>query len=183
MAKAFMMDGPIPGENYTSDTKNYPWHRPPEYTTTDEAIDYVVKVFSREEAIASTVTMMEIGIDISTITDLFVTKGISEGKWSVDTGLVIAGPIAHILVIMAKKYGVPVKLGLNSEFDGPTSMVFKAVSKDLKKISKEKKAALQEEISGVASRAKTSGFMQGPTMQDEPEVEDNSQEESEEGMM
>ena len=27
--------GPIPGENFTSDERNYPWHRPPEYTDTD----------------------------------------------------------------------------------------------------------------------------------------------------
>ena len=33
-------DGPIPGENFTSETKNYPWHRPPEITDYDEALEF-----------------------------------------------------------------------------------------------------------------------------------------------
>jgi hypothetical protein len=186
MSKAFMMDGPIPGENYTSDTRNYPWHRPPEFTSTDDAIDYVAKVFSKEEAIASTVTMMEIGIDIATITDIFITKGISEGKWAVDLGLIIAGPVAHMIVMMAKAYGVPVRLGLNNDFDGPTSLVFKTIKKDIKKLSKEKQSELQQNISGASEEGKTkqkaSGFMQGPSMMDEEEPEDNSEEEQQEMM-
>jgi hypothetical protein len=185
MKNIFNMNGPIPGENFTSNTKNYAWHRPPEYSTTDDVLDYVAKIFSKEEAIASTVTMMEIGIDIATITDLFVTKGVAEGKWSIDMGLVVAGPIAHMLVIMAKSYGVPVKLGLSNEFNGPTSMVFNTIKKDLKKLGKNAKADMQEQIAGAAEQAKaknTGGFMQGPTMEEEPEDIDNPEEEQMEMM-
>jgi len=185
MSKAFMFDGPVPGENYTSDTKNYPWHRPPEYTSTDDALDYVAKVFSKDGAIASTVTMMEVGIDIATITDIFITKGVSEGKWAVDLGLIIAGPVAHMMVLMAKAYKVPVRLGLDNEFGGPTSMVFNAVNKDLKKLSKEKKAELQNSLAASTEEGKTksanTGFMQGPTM-DALEVEDNISEDQMEMM-
>ena len=31
-----MFDAPIAGENFTSDTRNYPWHRPPEITDYDD---------------------------------------------------------------------------------------------------------------------------------------------------
>ena len=34
-------DAPIPGENYTAETKNYPWHRPPDIVDYDEAIDFI----------------------------------------------------------------------------------------------------------------------------------------------
>ena len=33
---------PIPGANYTSDTRNYPWHRPSDITTYDEAVSVLV---------------------------------------------------------------------------------------------------------------------------------------------
>ncbi len=46
-------EGPIPGENYTSDTKNYPWHRPPEFDDLDKAIDYIGKRLTKEENAAN----------------------------------------------------------------------------------------------------------------------------------
>ena len=33
--------GPIPGENFTSDERNYPWHRPPEYTDMDLSLIHI----------------------------------------------------------------------------------------------------------------------------------------------
>lgn len=172
MAKALEFDGPIPGENYTSDIKNYPWHRPPEFTTSDEALEYVAKIFNKEEAIASTVTMLEMGIDIATVTDLFITKGISEGKWSVDLGILIAGPVAHIFAIMAKTFNVPVRLGLASKLNSPTSIVFDTIKKDMKKTSKKEKDTLEKEIKEVVENKKTkTGFMQGSVVQEDMDID------------
>ena len=57
-------DGPIPGENYTSDTKNYPWHRPPEYDDLDKAIEYIGKRLTNQEYAVGVLTMLEAGIPI-----------------------------------------------------------------------------------------------------------------------
>lgn len=173
--KMFEMDGPIPGENFTSDTRNYPWHRPPEMTTTDQVIDHIAKNFQREESMAAVVSLMEIGLDIATITDIMLTKGISQGKWAVDLALLVAGPVAHMLVIIAKGYDIPVNLGVKQGFKGPTSVFFKALKKEAKDISKEKQTSISESINTIADASK--GFMsaqvpspQGPS--EEESLED-----------
>ena len=36
-----MFDAPIAGANYAADTRNYPWHRPPDLVNYDEGVDYL----------------------------------------------------------------------------------------------------------------------------------------------
>ena len=42
-------EGPIPGENYLTDTKNYPWHRPPDLVDYDEAVSYMLDKIDEPE--------------------------------------------------------------------------------------------------------------------------------------
>lgn len=186
MAVDFQMDGPIPGENFTSNTKNYPWHRPPEFTTTDPAIEYISKMLMREEAMASSLFMMEIGLDIATMTDLFITKGISEGKWSVDLGILLAGPVAHIFVILARGYGLEVNLGLEKDFAMPTPVFFKAMKKEMRKLNKEKNQDIKEDVESMVQNPPM-GFMSGMEgvegSEEEPMMEDMEEEEPAMGAM
>lgn len=121
-----MLDGPIPGENYTSDTRNYPWHRAPQYTSLDDALGYMIDTFSKPNTSIAIVTMMEIGLDIATITGILLMKGVSVGKWSIDLALLMAGPLAHMLIIMAKAYDVKYELGFEEKYTGPTKAFFEA---------------------------------------------------------
>lgn len=128
------LTGPIPGENYTSDTKNYPWHRPPEYTDLDKAIEYAGKRLMDEESAVGTLTMMEMGMDIATITDTFLTAGIGAGKWTVDFALLMAGPVSHILYLMAKGANIEPDLGIGEDPNRPkTSAYFKEIQNDQKR--------------------------------------------------
>ncbi len=189
--KMFEMDGPVPGENYTSDTKNYPWHRPPEFTKPDEAIDYLTKMFMREEASASVIGMLELQFDIVTITDLLITKGIAQGKWAVDLGLIIAGPVSHMLVIMAKGFDVPYQMGLKKNITVPDKELISKV-KNYGKPTKEEKKAVQEQLasfgsSGLSAPMGFAGGMDGmPPIEDMEEVTepmDNPMEEQTEGLV
>jgi hypothetical protein len=87
-------DGPIPGENFTSDTKNYPWHRPPQHTELDDAIEDAYKTLLEKNASVSVITLLELGVSAAQIADMFCTSGIGKGKWTVDyaslKGLIVA---------------------------------------------------------------------------------------------
>lgn len=107
------LSGPIPGENYTSDTKNYPWHRPPEVTNLDQAIELSAKQLMSEEGSSGLVTMLHSGMDIATLTDTFVTSGIGAGKWTPDFAILLAGPVSHMIYLMAKGYGIDADLGID----------------------------------------------------------------------
>ena len=115
MNEAQVPKGPIPGANYTSDTRNWPWHRPPDITDLDEAIEYVSLDLNESEDGLRYVAMMESGIPINAIADIIVTKGIGRGKWSPDFAILVAGPVARLLEITAKVYDVDYDLGLDAE--------------------------------------------------------------------
>lgn len=115
-------DGPIPGENYTSDTKNYPWHRPPEFTDLDDAIDYTIAKFTKKDNAFGLITMLEMGMSIAVITRTYVISGIGQGRWTPDFAVLLSGPVARIIQLMAKSYDVEADLGID---DGaPPTKVF-----------------------------------------------------------
>lgn len=144
MAIDFKFDGPIPGENFTSDTRNYPWHRPPEFSNPDQVIDWLSKMLTKKEGAFFVLTMLGFGIPVSNIVSTILMKGISQGKWSIDTALLSAGPISHMIVLIAKKEKMEYTLGLEDDLVLPTDSFFKTV----KKVSepKDKYANLKNEI-------------------------------------
>lgn len=117
MSETGIFDGPIPGENFTSDTKNYPWHRPPEITDYDEAVAYSMKTLTDPEVGFKFMSILEAGYSIATATDIFVTQGIGIGKWTPDYAVLIAGPVARTLEIMAKSYGIEAEMGADRQLD------------------------------------------------------------------
>ena len=70
--KSVLLDGPIPGANYTSDTKNYPWHRPPDFTNLDDAIEDSVKKLTRKKSVFGLISMMQNGMTTFLTEILFV---------------------------------------------------------------------------------------------------------------
>lgn len=104
-------DGPIPGENYTSDTKNYPWHRPPDIVDFDEAVEYVVNQISEPEPLSAVLTLLEAGATISGLVSTINMVNISDGKYPIDLSILIAGPVARYIDIVAKQSGVKAEIG------------------------------------------------------------------------
>lgn len=123
--KKFVPSGPIPGENFTSDTKNYPWHRPPEITDMDKAIEATMKQLATKETTYSLLTVAQAGVPLTTIADIFLSNGIGAGKWTPDMALLLAGPVVHVMKIMAEDYGIKYDLGLDDEAP-PTISFLKA---------------------------------------------------------
>jgi len=170
MALIQPIDGPIPGENFTSNTKNYPWHRPPEFTDIDDAIEYTIKKFRKKEAAFGLITMIEMGMDISTLTRTYVVNGIGQGRWTPDFAILLAGPVARIMMLMAKSYGVEYDLGIDDSLP-PTKVFLDFVGKvspqraveAAESVEATDVAAPTEEPAGEAPTPSTGGFMSRPT--------------------
>lgn len=127
----YMPDGPIPGENYTSDTKNYPWHRAPEITDMDKAIEASIKQLTTKEGAYGLLNSLQAGVTVVQAADMFITSGIGMGKWTPDFGVILAGPVAKMMEIMAKDAGIKYAMGLDEDAE-PTIEYFKKQA-DLKK--------------------------------------------------
>lgn len=175
------LSGPIPGENYTSDTKNYPWHRPPEHTDLDKAIDAIAKKLLSEDAAIGLLSMVQAGTDIATLTDTFLTSGIGAGKWTPDFAILLAGPTSHIMCLMCKGYGIKYDLGLDEKKTPYTKAYFEAIKVDKKKIDTIKKNIPIEEVKEhfEAVMPQPTGFMgmaqQPPMMPQEGMMEEQAE--------
>ena len=104
--------GPIPGENYTSDVRNYPWHRPPDLIEYDEIVDYTFDKLTDEDNIHKMLALLGAGLDVSTLVGIAHLQNISRGKYSIDMALLTAGPIARLIQIHCEQNGVTVDMGL-----------------------------------------------------------------------
>lgn len=136
---------PIPGENYTSDWENYPWHRPPDIDNMDDAIDYVARTLVETDEGFQYMAYLKTGVTVAGVTDMILTLGIADGKWSIDFAILIAGPVARLVTIMAKGYKIDYNLGINSKKDFVTSEELKAQLE----ITEEDRTAMREEMDQV----------------------------------
>lgn len=158
-----MTDLPIPGENFTSDTKSYPWHQPPEFTSLGPALDKMSQKMTDRKTAPLLMSMVETGLPLYKLSQIIIMEGLANGKWTVDLGLLLAGPICKILEIMCTVYGVEYTLGIEDEDNEPTGMfaieiermkkktsdrgVLKMVQNELPKIQSE--AQEQEPVGGA----------------------------------
>lgn len=106
---------PIPGANYASDTRNYPWHRPADIEGYDEAVDYVLSRLKRVSGVSLVYSMLEIEADIATITSAMLLQEVSKGKMQIDMAIVIAGPVARGIELFAKRHGLKYEMGADAE--------------------------------------------------------------------
>jgi hypothetical protein len=90
---------------------------------------------------------------------MIIMKGVGAGKWSVDLGLLLAGPIAHIIILMARGYDIDYEMGFSGPPKGPTRVFFK----EARKIDRQKaKEAGEDAREGgeVISELAGAGFLQ-----------------------
>lgn len=140
-----LLDGPIPGSNYTSNTKNYPWHRPPEITNLDDAIEASVERLTEKEAVFGLLSLIQNGMTVAAATDVFVTSGIGAGKWTPDFAILLAGPVARIIKMLADGYGIEYRMGIEEDerrLPTPASLA------KIKEIQASKAQKVGEEVAG-----------------------------------
>ncbi len=148
-------DAPIPGANYTSDTRNWPWHRPPDITDVDEALEYVMETLTETDAGMRYMGMVEGGLSLVSVADIVVTLGIGRGKWTPDFALLVAGPVTRMLEILAKSYKIEYDLGIEDADTFDTAVLYKKKSELLEGNSEED----PEKIEEIVEEEEPQGFL------------------------
>jgi hypothetical protein len=109
------LDAPIPGGNYTADTRNYSWHRPPDLVDYDEAIAYLMDRVDEPEQVEVIFAMLGIDAHITTIVTTILLQAVSKGKVGIDLAVLIAGPLARYIEIKAKDVGLKYEMGIEDK--------------------------------------------------------------------
>ena len=85
-----IFDTPVPGQSLTNTPGNYPWEHPPQSTNIEQASEYVWDILHKEKNLDQVITFLKNGIPVEAIARTMLFGGFMEGKWSVDTALLIA---------------------------------------------------------------------------------------------
>jgi len=151
----------IPGENLVAKSKNYAWHRPPQYPEFDDAYEWFSdEVFGNADRLSNMSILLSRGITALSVTQTLLVQAVATGKISPDMSILIAGPVYKTLTRMMDTVNVPYLTGFDTAediseflaliksgdfFNKPKSKklkISKAQEQEMKKITEE----VQEEI-------------------------------------
>lgn len=125
-----MFDGPIAGENLTSDPKNYPWHRPPDLVDYDEVVEYMIGKVMQPEALNGIMSMVGAGVPISAVVNYAMLSNVGKGKFQIDMAVLAAGPVARLIQILADDAEIPNELGIDEDFERMSPTMLKIALED-----------------------------------------------------
>ena len=108
-------DGPIPGANYAADTRNYAWHRPPDITEYDAAVDYMIQKMDDPDQHELVFSLLEIDTQVTTVVTTLLLQGIAKGKFPIDLAILMAGPLARYISIVADTQGIKYEMGIGNK--------------------------------------------------------------------
>lgn len=145
--------GPIPGENFTSDTKNYPWHQPPEFTDLNKALDMMGDKLTKFKVATGIMATAELGIPLYKITTMILVQGIGEGKWTPDFALLLAGPVTRMIELICQGFDVEYELGLDDDEDDFVTGTFFKEKKSLEQRSVDGFEVLENDINEIKQQA------------------------------
>jgi hypothetical protein len=109
------LEAPIAGANYAADTRNYPWHRPPDITSYDEGVDYLITKMQEPEELELVYALLEIDATIATVVTSVLMQGISRGKFSIDLAILMSGPVARYIGILADEQEIKYDMGVGDD--------------------------------------------------------------------
>ena len=110
------IDGPIPGENLISDERNYPWRRAPDYTDLDEAMEFLLDAISEKPKLFAVFNALENEITVAQFSQTIVMSAMAQGRFTLDFALLLAGPLAKYISILAEGYDVDYDMGVETEY-------------------------------------------------------------------
>lgn len=148
-----LLDAPISGMALTAEVGSRPWQNPPQFATVDEAINFYMERMASEEFYEQAISVMEMGVPVTTIANTMQMAGVMEGKHSVDVGMLVVPLIMEMLMLIAEEEGVEYDDGLTAIKDSKTS------DATLEKLRSEMKQKIEEVKEEVTEDDEPTGLM------------------------
>ena len=100
------LDRPIPGQSLTEDPDNpAPYATPPEFTSREKAIEHFMELILDEDNFAGIMGALRSGTEVMTIVELLLTQSFRQGEINPDMMLILAEPLAYLLIGLAERQG------------------------------------------------------------------------------
>ena len=110
-----MFSAPIPGQSLTSEPKNANWENPPEYSAPEDALLWHLDRLQKPEKIKAILQFIELGLDVTMLTEGILRSAVANGQHTVDSSLIIAPVIHEYIVGLAEAVGLDYDDGFEDE--------------------------------------------------------------------
>jgi len=95
----FSFERPMPGQSLTNDPDQpWPWEKAPEFTNLDDAIEYFFALIVDEDNHPELLKLLMRGFPVMDLTEVLLYNAFVEGKINPDLLLLLAEPIAYMLI-------------------------------------------------------------------------------------
>ena len=132
---------PVPGQSLTSDPSSpAPYEKPPQYTSVHEASEDIFEGLIEKQTYREILDLLTEDVPVMDIVQTLLFTGFKEGKWNPDLMLMLAEPVAYMLLALAERAGIDPKIYQGEEDDEAEERVF-GVEFKKEKISRIKKLA------------------------------------------
>ena len=106
-AQVAKMKRAVPGEAMSNNPDSpYPFEGATEFTVQREALEYLFTVITHESKYAGILGAIDDGVPIMELTQVILFKGFTEGKWNPDLLMLLAEPLAYMLMALAERQGI-----------------------------------------------------------------------------
>lgn len=105
-------EAPIPGQSLTGAPKAMPWERPPEIVDPEQALQHYLARLNGPQQVEDILDMLELEMDVKTLTEGLTRIGVAEGLHSIDVALIISPVIHEYIVSLADEAGIEYDEGL-----------------------------------------------------------------------
>jgi len=123
---------PIPGQSLTHEVRARPWQNPPQFSTVEEAMGWYLDRFDNNEVVQELLSVMEMGIPLSTIANSMQLGGVLQGIHTIDVGILIMPVLMEIMKHLAEKTDTKYVMGDEpEESDRPSDSVIQSAINSL----------------------------------------------------
>ena len=163
-------DRPIAGQSLTNDPSTpLPFEKPPKFTSKQEAVEYFFDYVTAEDRYFEIIDVLDEGVTVMELVELILVSSFRNGEINPDLMMLIAEPLAYILISLAEKEGIRVTIVkdsddpevgdiqekldgyYNSSFEEEDSSILKDKLQTIKNPQDDKENPMQEKIDNLPS--------------------------------
>ena len=109
--RAARFDSPLPGESLTNDPETpLPFEGAPKYTDQEEILNYFFELFTSPEVFEKLMDTLDDGTPVMDLVQVFLIKGFQDGLYNPDLMMLLAEPLAYMLIALAERQGIDVEI-------------------------------------------------------------------------
>ena len=163
-------DRPIAGQSLTNNPSTpLPFEKPPKFTSKQEAVEYFFDYVTAEDRYFEIIDVLDEGVTVMELVELILVSSFRKGEINPDLMMLIAEPLAYILISLAEKENILVTIVeddddpevgdiqetldgyYNSSFEEEDSSILKDKLQTIKNPQDDKENPMQEKIDNLPS--------------------------------